>query len=66
MGTSTKYAEWKRDGKLYRVRPPGWPRNCELSFTDREDMRRWAEAAHVMLKDGNPVRELRQPRRDWQ
>lgn len=59
MGTRVKFAPWRRDGKLYRVRPPDWPKHCELSFTDKEDMMEWAAAAHVMLKDVNPQREVR-------
>lgn len=58
MGTRVKFAKWIRDGKLYRVKPPNWPRQCELSFTNQEDMQEWAKSAHVMLKDGNP------PKRD--
>ena len=38
MGTRVKFAKWIRDGKLYRVQPPNWPRQCELSFTNQEDM----------------------------
>lgn len=64
MGTRVKFATWRKDGRLYRVKPPDWPRNCEMSFTDRDDMKRWADAVHVMLKDGNPVKEPRKPRRD--
>lgn len=56
MGTRLRFATWHRDGKLYRVKPPDWPRNCELSFTEQEDMQEWAKAARVMLKDGNTRR----------
>jgi len=56
MGTRVKFAKWFKDGRLYRVQPPDWPRKCELSFTNQEDMQEWAKAAHVMLKDGNPPR----------
>jgi hypothetical protein len=52
-----KFAVWFRDGRLFRVRPPGWPKNVELSFTDQGDMIEWAKAEHVMLKDGNVRRE---------
>jgi hypothetical protein len=63
MGTRAKFAKWFKDGKLYRVQPPDWPRQCELSFTDQADMQEWAKAAHVMLKDGNvPRREQRHAR----
>ncbi len=53
MGTRAKFAKWFKDGKLYRVQPPDWPRQCELSFTDQEDMVEWSRGAKVMLKDGN-------------
>jgi hypothetical protein len=56
MGTKVRFAVWHRDGRVYVVRPPDWPRDCELSFTDQSDMQEWAKAAHVMLKDGNPPR----------
>ena len=58
MGTKARFAVWRREGKVYYVKPPEWPKMCELSFTDQSDMQEWARAAHVMLKDGNP------PRRD--
>lgn len=57
MGTRVKFATWQKVGKLFRVKPPDWPRNCELSFTDQGDMMEWAKAEHVMLKDGNVRRE---------
>ena len=53
MGTNIKRAVWMKVGRLYVVRPPGWPKNVELSFTDRDDMVEWARGARVMLKDGN-------------
>ena len=53
MGTRAKFAKWFKDGKLYRVQPPDWPRQCELSFTDQDDMIEWSKGAKVMLKDGN-------------
>ena len=53
MGTRVKFAKWYRDGKLFRVQPPDWPKMCELSFTNQRDMLEWAQAEHVMLKDGN-------------
>ena len=59
MGTKVRFAVWHRDGRVYVVRPPDWPRDCELSFTDQSDMQEWAKAAHVMLKDGNPPKRER-------
>lgn len=53
MGTRVRFAKWFRDGKLFRVQPPDWPRNCELSFTSQVAMQKWAQDAHVMLRDGN-------------
>jgi len=41
------------------VQPPDWPKNCELSFTNQDDMQEWAKAAHVMLKDGNVRKEIK-------
>lgn len=51
-----KFAVWHREGRIYIVRPPNWPKNVELSFTEKADMIEWALGAHVMLKDGNAGR----------
>ncbi len=59
MGTHARFAVWRRVGRLFVVRPPGWPRGAELSFTDREALIEWAKGAKVMLRDGNPPREAR-------
>jgi hypothetical protein len=56
MATKIKFAVWFRDGKLFRVRPPRWPKNTELSFTDQTAMIEWALGARLMLKDGNKRR----------
>lgn len=58
MGTCIKFAEWRKVGRLFVVRPPGWPKNVELSFTEKEDMIEWAHTAHVMLKDVNKYRRF--------
>ena len=58
MGTRVKFAVWQRVGRLFVVRPPGWPKNAELSFTDKQDMIRWSHTANVMLKDGNNGRRF--------
>jgi len=64
MGTRVRFAVWRRDGRLFRVKPPGWPKDTELSFTDQEDMIEWPKGAKVMLKDGNaPRREQYHARR---
>lgn len=59
MGSKVRFAVWHKMGRLFIVRPPGWPKNVDLSFTDQSDMIRWAQAAHVMLKDGNPPKRER-------
>lgn len=51
-----KFAVWHREGRLFVVRPPDWPRNVELSFTDQAAMIEWALGARLMLKDGNKRR----------
>jgi hypothetical protein len=56
MGTRVRFAVWRKVDKLFVVRPPDWPKNVELSFTDKGDMIEWAIGAHVMLKDGNTRR----------
>ena len=53
MGKGVKYAVWRKVGRVWVVRPPGWPKNVELSFTDQHDMLEWAANARVILKDGN-------------
>lgn len=53
MGTKARFAVWRREGRVYYVKPPDWPKMCELSFTNQWDMQEWAQAEHVMLKDGN-------------
>ena len=50
MGTRRKTALWYRRGRLYVVRPQGWPRRVELSFTARESMLAWARGAHMVLR----------------
>lgn len=57
MGTNIRFAVWYKRGRIFIVRPPGWPKNVDLSFTDQGDMMEWAKAEHVMLKDGNVRRE---------
>ena len=56
MGTKARFAVWRREGRVYYVKPPDWPKMCELSFTNQWDMQEWAQAEHVMLKDGNVSR----------
>ena len=57
MAAKTRYAEWRKIGRLFYVRPPGWPKNVELSFTERDDMLAWARVAHVMLRETGRRRE---------
>ena len=66
MGSKVKFATWRRVGRLYVSRPPDWPKNVEYSCTEKSDLIEWARNHGYMLKDGNPVKEPRQPRRDWQ
>ena len=56
MGTRIKFAEWRKVGRLFVVRPPGWPKNTELSFTEKKDMIAWSHTANVILKDMNERR----------
>ena len=51
-----KVAVWRKVGRIFVVRPPGWPRNVELSFADQAAMIEWALGARLMLKDGNKRR----------
>ena len=51
MATKVRFATWRKVGRLFVVRPPNWPKGCELSFTNQSDMIRWAQETHVMLKD---------------
>ena len=51
-----KVAVWRKVGRVFYVKPPGLPRNVELSFTDQAAMVEWALGARLMLKDGNKRR----------
>lgn len=62
MGTKAKFATWYSEGRILKVRPPGWPKNVELSFTDKRDMLQWAQNEHVMLRDGNRERRIKHDR----
>lgn len=62
MGTRVRFAVWHKEGRLFIVRPPDWPKNCELSFTEQSDMIEWAIGAHLILKDGNKPKNY-SPRR---
>ena len=53
MGTRVKFAVWRKVDGIFIVRPPDWPKGCELSFTRQSSMINWALSARVMLKDGN-------------
>ena len=57
MGTRVKFAEWRRDGKLFRVKPPDWPKQVEFSCTDREDLIEWARNHKYMLREVNQRRD---------
>lgn len=57
MGTRIKFATWRQVNGVWYVKPPNWPKHCELSFTDMKSMIKWSRDAHVMLKDDNPRRK---------
>ena len=46
-----KTAAWYMRGTLYVVRPAGWPKLCELSFTSKGKMIAWANESRVILRD---------------
>lgn len=54
MGTRARFAVWYKRDKVWVVRPPGYPKNFELSFTNQSAMIDWAQGERVMLRDGNP------------
>ena len=58
MGTRVKFATWLKIGRVWYVKPPNWPKECELSFSSQDLLKQWANDNGFMLKDGNP------PRRD--
>lgn len=57
MGTRVRFAEWRKNGRIFVVRPPGWPKNVELSFTEKADMIAWSHNARVMLREMRAGRE---------
>ena len=57
MGTRTKYATWRKQGRLFIAKPPDWPRNVEFSCTDQNDLIAWAHNHGYVLKDKNSSRE---------
>lgn len=57
MGTRVKFAEWRMDGRIYRVKPPDWPKTVEYSCTDRNDLIEWARNNHYMLKQMDQPRQ---------
>ena len=46
-----KTAAWFRRNRLFIVRPPDWPKHCELSFVDRDMMIELARGCGLMLKE---------------
>ena len=46
-----KTAAWFKRNRLFIVRPPDWPKHCELSFTDQNMMIKWARGLRLILKD---------------
>jgi hypothetical protein len=51
-----KTAAWYKRGRLWIVRPPDWPKRCELSFTSQDMMIEWAHGCGLVLKDVNKGR----------
>ena len=56
MGTKRKIAVWRQEGKVYRAKPPDWPKSTEYSCTDQSTLIAWAQNHGYILKDGNPRR----------
>lgn len=50
MGTHVRFAEWHKEDGRYVVKPPGWPKNTELSFNEKKDMIEWSHNVRVVLK----------------
>ena len=50
MGTRVKFATWFRDGKLFRVKPPDWPKGAEYSCTSQEALMEWARNHGYILR----------------
>jgi hypothetical protein len=46
-----KTVAWYKRGSLYVVRPAGWPKLCELSFTTKGQMLAWANESRVILRN---------------
>lgn len=57
MGTRIKFAAWYKDGKVFRVKPPDWPKQVEYSCTDREQLIEWAKNHRYMLRQVERRRE---------
>ncbi len=57
MSKGTKFAVWHRQGRVFVVRPPDWPKEVEYSCTDRETLVQWAQSHGYMLKDGDAGRK---------
>ena len=51
MATKRKVAGWFKRDRLWVVYPPNWPKNCELSFTEQDDMVAWAHNNGIILRD---------------
>ena len=50
MGTRVKFANWHKDGKLFRAKPPDWPKGAEFSCTSQEDLIAWARNHGYILR----------------
>ena len=56
MSKGRQIAQWFKAGRLWIVYPPGWPKQCELSFTEQSAMVDWAHDNGIVLRDMTPPR----------
>ena len=57
MGTRVRFAVWRRDGRIFRLKPPDWPKGAEYSCMSQEALMEWARNHGYILRDGNKRRE---------
>ena len=56
MGTRTRYALWRKDGRLFIARGPDWPKTVEFSCSSQSELIEWAQNHGYMLRDASPQR----------
>ena len=59
MSKGRRIAQWYKRGKLWIVNPPRWPKDTELSFTERGLMVAWAHNNGYVLRDITPPKGVR-------